>query len=139
MLVRFGVSVEKELLEEFDKIIENRGYTNRSEAIRDLMREMISRKKIGECNDAIATISVMYTHSGNTPIKVLEAQHHAKVAVCSSTHVHLAKDLCFEAIIAKGPACELEKFADLLQSMKGVIGGGITVMPLSPEEDNLVV
>ncbi len=128
-LVRFGVSVEKELIERFDRLIEDKGYGNRSEAIRDLMRgELVAEKwRVGN-RQAVGTLTVIYDHSRTEVEKQLTGmQHAAHGNVISSMHVHLDKERCLEVIALRGKAKEIKRLADRLLSRKGVKHGQLVM------------
>jgi len=127
MLKRFGVSLEEDLLENFDRHIEGAGYANRSEAIRDLIRDALVRKEWREEQEnkvtAGAVILVYDHHRRGLGEKITEAQHHHFTQIISTLHVHLDHDNCLEVILLKGMAGEIRKIADSLISTKGVKHG----------------
>jgi CopG family nickel-responsive transcriptional regulator len=121
-LERFGVAAEAELLAEFDAIIEDRGYGNRSEAIRDMMRAYILKRKaeLGDVKMA-ATITIVYDH--HTPgagQSLTELQHGWGGDIYSTMHVHLDHDNCLEVIVARGKPRKLIALADKLAALRGV-------------------
>src|SRR5262249_20390647 len=112
-LVRTGVSIEGDLLEEFDKTIARKGYKNRSEALRDLIRESLVSDAVGANQPVVATLSMIYDHHRpNLSNKLTEIQHHAHGKVLAATHVHLDTDHCLEVVIMKGRSGELQRLAD---------------------------
>ncbi|WP_297513310.1 nickel-responsive transcriptional regulator NikR [Thermococcus sp.] len=128
-VVRFGVSVPEELLEKFDRIIEEKGYVNRSEAIRDLMRDFIIRHE-WETGDAevAGTITMLYNHDEADVVKeLLDLQHDYLDEIVSSIHVHMDEHNCLEVVIVKGKASRIKEIADRLLSLKGVKHGKLVM------------
>ena len=122
-ITRVGVSFESDLLEEFDDLIQQKGYRNRSEAIRDLVREFISEEVLTEDEDGevAGAITIVYEHdASNVMEKIVNIQHHSSVSISGTTHVHLDEDNCLEVIVAQGKNKDLENLADSLRSLKGV-------------------
>jgi len=127
-LVRTGVSLEQELLEKFDKLIERRGYGNRSEAIRDLIREALVSEEIGDNKPVVATLSMIYDHQKpELERKLTSVQHEHHGSVLASTHVHLDSDHCLEVVIMKGKAGDVKHLADHMLSMRGVMHGKLVM------------
>jgi len=132
-LMRFGVAIDKPLLEAFDEHLTRRGYPNRSEALRDLVRAELARDAWDRGDDAVATISIIYDHHvRELTERLVEVQHDFGDRVISATHVHLDHDHCLEVVLAKGPAKILKRLADRLISAKGVISGEVAGMAISP-------
>jgi len=119
---RVGVSLERELLAVFDKLIAEDGYTNRSEAVRDLIRERLSRKQLSNPSaHAVAGVFLIYDHhETKLPQKLVDIQHNHLLEVIASTHVHLDHHNCLEVIILKGKVKEIEKLGNNIASLKGV-------------------
>ncbi len=127
-LVRTGVSIEGDLLEAFDKVIAKRGYNNRSEALRDLIRDMLVVEDVSGNKPVVATLSMVYDHhKPELSHKLNEAQHHHHENVMAATHVHLDEHNCFEVVIMKGPASEVKHLADHMLSMRGVKHGKLVM------------
>ena len=122
LLKRFGVSMEEELLIEFDKLIQRKGYATRSEALRDLARGALAEEVLAdESAEAVATVSLVYNHHvPNLSGKLTEAQHKALDLIASTLHVHLDEDQCLETLILRGPYGRVRDLADKLISVKGV-------------------
>ncbi len=122
MLKRFGVSLESGLLDKFDKLLDIQGYANRSEGIRDLIRESLVKKEWldGEIETAGVVIIVYNHHQHELAQKVTNAQHKDHNSIVSTLHVHLDVHNCLEIIVLKGKAKKIQKLADLLISTKGV-------------------
>ncbi len=120
-LQRFGVSVETDLLDKFDEFIQERNYSNRSEALRDLMREALVREQWQEDEIIAGAIAFVYDHHhGHLVNHLMELQHDYFTIIISSQHVHLDHDNCMEIILAKGPANQVGKLYDSIRAMKGV-------------------
>lgn len=126
-VIRFGVSMEKSLLENFDELIERRGYPSRSEALRDLLRDaLISEIKLDPNANILATVSILYKHSEHHLSDILaDIQHENYDIIISTTHIHLDKENCLEVIILKGKASKVKELSEFLISIKGVRHGGV--------------
>jgi CopG family transcriptional regulator, nickel-responsive regulator len=130
-LVRFGVAVDKPLLDAFDEHLARRGYENRSEALRDLVRAELARDAWDRGEEAVATISIIYDHHvRELTERLIEIQHKYGDRVISATHVHLDHHHCLEVVLARGPAKVLKRLADHLIAAKGVISGEVSGMSL---------
>lgn len=127
-LTRTGVSLEEDLLQKFDKVIARRGYKNRSEAIRDLIRERLVNEAIDQDKAVVATLTMIYDHHKPGLSNKLNAmQHHAHRNILAATHVHLDHDNCLEVIIMKGRSGEVQHLADHMLAMNGVKHGKLVV------------
>lgn len=123
-VIRTGVSIEPELLQQFDRFIAKRGYKNRSEALRDLIRESLVAEDIEQNKPVVATLSMIYDHHRpNLSHRLTEIQHHAHSQVLAATHVHLDHDHCLEVVIMKGRSGEVKELADHMLAMRGVKHG----------------
>ena len=127
---RIGVSLEKELLLAFDKLITADGYTTRSKAICDLIRERLSRKQLSDSSaSAVAGVFLIYDHhETKLSQRLVDLQHNYLLHVIASTHVHLSHDDCLEVIILKGKVKEIEKLGNNIASLKGVKLSKINLM-----------
>jgi CopG family nickel-responsive transcriptional regulator len=120
-LVRFGVSLEKSLLERFDVLIREKQYTNRSEALRDLIREELVQREWREGSDVAGAITLIYDHHKRDVLsRVTDIQHEFQRVIISTQHIHLDHHNCLEIVAARGKAEEVQKLADALRSIKGV-------------------
>ena len=120
-LVRFGVSLEKSLLDKFDVLIREKQYTNRSEALRDLIRRELVQRAWQGGSDVAGAITLIYDHhKGDVMSKVTDTQHAFQEAIISTQHIHLDHHNCLEIVAARGKAEEVRKLADALRSIKGV-------------------
>jgi CopG family nickel-responsive transcriptional regulator len=127
-IVRFGVSLEKELLDALDAYATENHYTNRSQAVRQLINNNIVINK-WKCNNVVAgSITLVYDHHKREILKQLtDIQHDHHDVILSSLHFHLEKDLCMEIIAVKGKAAVLTKLADKLIAVKGIHHGKLTM------------
>jgi CopG family nickel-responsive transcriptional regulator len=120
-LSRTGVSLEDNLLQEFDRLIAKRGYANRSEAFRDLIREALLTETIASNKPVVGTLTLVYDHHvPNLAQKLTEVQHSAGAMVLAATHVHLDHHYCLEVIIMKGRGQEIQAIADGMLALRGV-------------------
>lgn len=128
-LVRFGVSIEPELLERFDRALAEVRYSCRSEAIRDLIRERLAERRLAqERTEAIATLTLVYDHEHHHIAEELTRRQHDRHAeVVSTVHIHLDRHRCLEVLILRGRAGRIQKFADELIGVKGVKHGRLTI------------
>ena len=133
-LVRFGVSLDKRLLEKFDKLIESKSYTNRSEAFRDLIRQELIQKQWQSGQEVAGAIILIYDHHKRELVnKLMDIQHEFGGMIISSQHVHLDHNNCLEIIAVKGSPKEAQKLADSLKSVKGVKHGTLSMSTTGKE------
>ena len=125
---RFGISIEDPLLRRFDKLIDKKGYANRSEAIRDLIRDsLVTEEWESSSNQTVGTITIVYSHEVRELTDTLtELQHHYHNSIVSAMHVHLDAHNCLEVIVVKGKAKDIKAIADKLIGTKGVKHGKLT-------------
>ncbi|MGE5552568.1 MAG: nickel-responsive transcriptional regulator NikR [Betaproteobacteria bacterium] len=128
-LVRFGVSMAPELLDRFDRLIRRKGYTNRSEAIRDLVRDSLVEEESHEDQAEVAgTVTLIYDHHVAGLSDLLnDLQHDSHETIVSTLHVHLDVHHCLEVLVLHGTAGEVKRIADRLISVKGVKHGKLTI------------
>ena len=120
-LVRFGVSLPKELLKRFDSLINTRSYTNRSEAFRDLIRQELIKKEWVEGKEIAGAITLIYDHHKRELLnKITDVQHNFQKVIISTQHIHLDHNNCLEIVAIKGNPKEAERLTDNLKSIKGV-------------------
>jgi CopG family nickel-responsive transcriptional regulator len=127
-LCRIGVAISEELLDKFDQLIEGRGYTNRSEAFRDLIRnELVQEVWKSSDTEVFGTVTLVYDHHvRQLSDRLTELQHKYHHAIMSSLHVHLDHDNCLEVILVRGKAAAVQKLANSLIATKGVKHGRFT-------------
>jgi CopG family nickel-responsive transcriptional regulator len=128
-ITRFGVSMEPNLLDKFDKIIKKKGYSNRSEAIRDIIRkDIIKEETIAPDSDAIGTLTMIYDHhQGALTNKLLNLQHEHHNEILSTTHIHVDHHNCLEVLVLKGKTGEIKKLADNIRALKGIKHGELVI------------
>jgi CopG family nickel-responsive transcriptional regulator len=128
-LSRIGVAIDSGLLEKFDRLISQRGYTNRSEAFRDLIRdELVERTWESPDSHVVGTVTLVYDHHVRLlNQKLTSLQHDYHRSILSTLHVHLDHDNCLEVLVVRGRAADVRKVADALISTKGVKHGRLTI------------
>ncbi len=126
-LVRVTMSLEESLMQRLEKMVEASRYTNRSEFIRDMIRERLVQQAWDANEDAVGTVTLVYNHhKRKLTQKLTELQHHHHTKVLAVTHVHLDEHLCAETILMRGRAREIRKLADLLRQQKGVLHASLS-------------
>lgn len=127
--VRFGISLDEKLLENFDTLIEQKSYMNRSEAIRDLIRASLVEERLGSENqEAVGTVTLVYNHHvRDLADKLTEHQHSHHEQIVSSVHVHLDAHNCLEVLIIRGEVRAIKKIANELLGVKGVKHGKLVM------------
>ncbi|MBS3736287.1 MAG: nickel-responsive transcriptional regulator NikR [Candidatus Bipolaricaulota bacterium] len=121
---RFGVSMSEDLLSKFDNMIANQGYRNRSEAIRDMIRNRIVEKEWEEDEEVMGVVTLLYNHhKNNLSDNLTHLQHKFHELIISTTHLHVDADNCLELIAVQGHGKEVRNLANELTSTKGVIHG----------------
>jgi CopG family nickel-responsive transcriptional regulator len=127
-LYRFGISLEKNLIDAFDKHITAKHYQNRSEAIRDLIREELVHQKWADGGIVAGAIVMTYDHHKRELVsKLMDIQHDFSTMIISTQHVHLDHHLCLEIIAVRGKSRDVEKLADSIKSLVGVKQVSISV------------
>lgn len=127
-LVRFGISIDGELLEKFDAQIEQKGYKNRSEAIRDLIRDNLVEEEWAEDKETVGTITLVYDH--HTPDlsqKMTHIQHSFTGEIRSVLHIHMDHHNCLEVLVVQGQGHLVKSLADKLISLRGIKHGKLTM------------
>lgn len=120
-LKRFGVSIPEDLLEEFDKLVDERRYIGRSEAIRDAMRAYISKSK-WETGDqqVMASLNVVYCHKPKLMADLIKVQHTSQAHVISTVHIHVSQSHCLEVITMRGSKESVTKLASTISGISGI-------------------
>jgi CopG family transcriptional regulator, nickel-responsive regulator len=127
-LARTGLSLDRELLAAFDRVIGRKGYHNRSEAVRDLIRDHLVSEAADRNEVVVGTLTIIYDHHRpNLTEKLVDAQHHAGGKVLAATHVHLDHHNCLEVVIMKGRSGALRALANHILSLRGVKHGQLVV------------
>ncbi len=123
-IVRFGVSMDEELLAQFDQLIQGLGYANRSEALRDLVRERLVQREWVEDQEVVGVIVLLYDHHKReftTQLTGLQHDYHDLIA--ATMHIHLDGDNCLEILAVRGEGSRIQRLADRLIGLKGVKHG----------------
>jgi len=127
-LVRFGTSLDRDLLDRFDLHIKGRRYTNRSEALRDLIRDKLVGEEWSENKETVGTITFIYDHHvRDLNHKLTHIQHDVQGLILAGMHVHLDHDHCLEVLVVKGKGAAIRKIADTILSIKGVKHGKLAM------------
>ncbi len=128
-LIRFGISMNEQLLEKFDRLIVQKGYNNRSEAIRDLIRsQLVELEWTDEDQEVAGTITLVYDHHVKGLSDLLtDLQHDFHDLILSTMHVHLDHFNCLEVLVIQGKAGDAKKVAEKLISIKGVKHGKLSI------------
>ena len=125
---RFGVSIPRDLLTKFDKLIAKKGYNSRSEAIRDLMRDNIVEQAVAEGKEVAGTLTIIYDHhTRDLSDKLNDIQHDHCHNIISTTHIHMDQHSCLEVLVLKGKSKEVQAIADKLISTRGVKHGKLVM------------
>ena len=134
-LTRFGISIEQTLLEHFDRLITQKGYRNRSEAIRDLIRGALVEAQVAheQTAETVGTVTLVYDHhTRDLAERLTEHQHAHHNAVVSTLHVHLDAHHCLEVIVVRGSAGQVRRLADELIGTRGVKHGRLVLTTADP-------
>jgi CopG family nickel-responsive transcriptional regulator len=128
-IVRFGISLESALLKRFDSLIKKKGYANRSEAIRDLIRDsIVSDEWESSTVETVGTITIVYSHDTRELTDTLtDLQHHYYDSIVSSMHIHIDEHNCLEVIVVRGKSGDIKAIADKLIGTKGVKHGKLSL------------
>lgn len=128
-IVRFSVSVEDDLLEKFDQYCKEEQFATRSEAVRQLIRDTLTRRAWqSDSREVAGTLTLVYDHHrSQLRDQLLELQHDNTDLVISTLHAHLEHDLCLEVILLRGPAGRLQEIASRLRGLKGIFKGELVM------------
>jgi CopG family transcriptional regulator, nickel-responsive regulator len=127
-LARTGFSIDRDLLKKFDAAIAGKGYKNRSEAVRDLMRDHLVSEQADKNKVIAGTLTIVYDHHRpNLTEELVDAQHHAGSQVLAATHVHLDHHNCLEVVIMKGRSGAIRDLANRILSLRGVKHGQLVI------------
>ncbi|MDD5231392.1 MAG: nickel-responsive transcriptional regulator NikR, partial [Candidatus Marinimicrobia bacterium] len=126
-LLRFGVSLPEDLLTRFDNEIRRKGYSNRSEALRDLIRESLVQKELDSDAEVVGTLTMVYDHHvADLSIKLKNLQHEHYLNIMSNIHFHLDHQHCLEVIVLRGRCSAIRNIAERLIGLRGVKHGKLT-------------
>ena len=134
-LSRIGVAIDSELLDKFDALIAERGYTNRSEAFRDLIRsDLVEKRWESPDSNVVGTVTLVYDHHVRLlNERLTDLQHEYHRLILSTLHVHLDHDNCLEVLVVRGKARQVQKIAEILISTKGVKHDRLTITTTGAE------
>ncbi len=134
---RFTISLGQDLAQQFDELIRRRGYQNRSEAVRDMLREQLESDRLtrGEAPHCVAALSYVYDHRArDLAERLTELQHASHQLVLSSMHVHLDHDSCMETLMLRGATAEVSRLANTLIAEPGVRHGRLNLVPVEIDD-----
>lgn len=128
MLKRFSISLEDDLLGEFDDYLIRHGYSNRSEAVRDLIRKAMVKDEWAKDCEVVGVVTTVYDHHrSQLQEKITELQHDFYELITSTTHIHMDHHNCLEVTIVKGKASKVQDLAGRLIALRGVKDGSLTM------------
>lgn len=131
-VARFGVSLEEGLLSELDRIVRLNKFSNRSQAIRNIVRENIVKSEWMDSRETAGTITLVYDHTKRELMtRLTHVQHHHHDMIISSQHIHLDHDNCMEVLIIKGRPQEAQKLLAAMRSIKGVKYGALSMATMA--------
>jgi CopG family transcriptional regulator, nickel-responsive regulator len=134
---RFTISLNEDLAKQFDDLIAQKGYQNRSEAVRDMLRNELESARLEreEAPYCVASLSYVYDHHArDLTERLTELQHQHHHIVMSSMHVHLDHDNCMETVILRGATIDVSKFANELMAVREVRHGKVNVVPVEMDD-----
>jgi CopG family nickel-responsive transcriptional regulator len=121
-LVRLSISLEKPLYDRLEKLVREHGYSNRSEFIRDMVRDRLVEREWEHNREVVGTVTLVYDHHARRlSEKLTSLQHHHHDSILATTHVHLDEHMCAEMILIKGRAAIVKEIADMLRRQKGIL------------------
>ena len=133
-LVRQSFSLEQSLLDRLDRLVEQSRYTNRSEFLRDLIRDKLVERAWEENEEALATITLVYDHHAHDLMRRLtELQHDCRADVLATTHLHLDHHLCAEMIMIRGTAGDIRALADQIRQQRGVLHAALAISSMGKQ------
>jgi CopG family nickel-responsive transcriptional regulator len=133
---RFTISLDEKLASEFDSLIRERGYLNRSEAVRDMLRGKLDTLRVQESQApyCVASLSYVYNHhERDLAERLTELQHGHHDLVVAATHVHLDHENCLETVMLRGRTEVVRRFADALIAERGVRHGQVNLVPVDED------
>ena len=122
-LVRLSISLEKGLAQRLEHLVRGSRYTNRSEFVRDLVRQRLVQEQWSDARQpVVATVTLVYDHHARELLdRLVDIQHHFEDHILASTHVHLSHELCAEMIMVRGKPARIRELADELRQQRGVL------------------
>ena len=133
---RITITIDDDLVEQFDQLMQRRGYSNRSEAFRDLLRDRIENERLEtvEAPHCVACLTYIYGHGERQlPRRLVQAQHAHHDVALTTLHLHLDHENCLEAVILRGPTSDVTAFAQAVTAERGVRHGHLWVVPVELE------
>jgi CopG family nickel-responsive transcriptional regulator len=133
-LVRLSLSIEKPLFEQLERLVQKSGYENRSEFVRDMIRDRLVKGEWDKNVEVLGTITLVYDHHRRQLMeKLIDLQHDHHASVLVTTHVHLTHHLCAEVILVRGRASLIRKLADAIHQQKGVLHSELSMTSTGSE------
>jgi CopG family nickel-responsive transcriptional regulator len=135
---RITITIDDDLLAEVDRVVVSRGYTSRSEAIREMIRETAKHEHLSDGGaPCVETLTYVYNHAlRDLPRRLVDTQHAHHDLSVATTHVHVGHDDCLEVAILRGPAEAVRHHADELTVQRGVRHAHLHIIPMSEEKDD---
>lgn len=126
--VRFSASLSEDLLSALDNYLDQKGYKNRSEGLRDIIRDNLVKQEVIANRDVVGVLTIVYDHHVRELTQtIIEEQHNSTADVISSMHVHLDHHNCLEIIVVKGKGAVIQKFSDRIIGIRGVKHGNLSI------------
>ena len=133
-LIRLSLSIEKPLFDQLEKLVKKSGYENRSEFVRDMIRDRLVKAQWDKDQEVLGTITLLYDHHRRQlSEKLTDLQHHHHTHVLVTTHLHLTHDLCAEVILVRGKASLVRQLADAIHQQKGVLHADLSMTSTGSE------
>ena len=127
-LIRMSFSIEEPLYNQLEKLVKEAKYTNRSEFVRDMIRDHLVERQWKQDGECLGTVTLVYNHNlRQLGEKLTKVQHHHHRHILATTHVHLDEELCAEVVIIKGKAHDIQHVADELRQQKGVLHATVSM------------
>jgi len=121
-VARIGVSLEGALLGDFDRWVQSHGFRSRSDALRQLVRQVLAKGQVAAGGDVVGTITYVYRHDvGTVTHRILHRQHDFLSSIRATAHTHLNEEVCLEVLLVQGKTARIEELADRLRTAKGVL------------------
>lgn len=136
---RVTISLDEDLAAAFDKLVATTGYQSRSEAVRDLVREKVEKRRLARDDDGLCVASLSYVydhHVRDLATRLVEVQHTHHDLVIATTHVHLDHDTCLETTLLKGPAKAVRALSDAISAERGVRFAEINLISVTANDDH---
>ncbi len=131
---RVSLSLDKQLLDELEKMVKRSRYTNRSEFVRDMIRQQMVEREWEQDREALGTVTMIYDHHQrglSEKLTGLQHDHHKEILV--TTHIHLDKHLCAEVVVIRGRASRIRHIADELRKQRGVLHASLAISSTGKE------